>query len=222
MKLLAVLVCVAGLAFASGTLSGEAGGFGGGATAPQTDDELDTYAYNQSEQMSSIGASFGSYATIDDFTYGPTDVSIETFTCWGVTTASTPTELELYVVADNNGVPEGDPVQQPSVSLTCDDTGFTYGSYTVWLAVMDFTGSPVAVTTPVWLGSHRAGGSSDTWYPVGGTTITGSEGYRIESAGGSWVPFSSTSIGEGDLFKTIDGTASFLSRNTWAGIKSNF
>ena len=218
MKLFAVLLCVAGLAFASGTFSGAPGGTGGGSFVPETDDQLDSYAYSAAEQMSTIGASFGDYAAIDDFT-PPYDAGylINTYTGWAVTTGSTPTTLELLVVADASGLPSGAPISQVGYPTTCGNTGFTYGGYPIWLA--EITVGGLNVDSPVWLGHHRAG--ADTWYPVGGLTVTGSEGYRTTAAGWAWAPFSAE-LEPGDLFKVIDGTPVSLSRTTWAGIKNLF
>jgi hypothetical protein len=84
---------------------------------------------------------------------------------------------------------------------------------------MDLSGSPVAVSSPVWLGPHRA--APDSWYPVGGLTITGSEGYRTIAAGWAWQPFSAA-LEPGDLFKIITYNPTSLERITWAGIKNMF
>mgnify|MGYP001179296563 CR=1 FL=1 len=212
MKLFVVLLAVAGLAFASGTISGRPGGECG-FVIPETDDIIDSYAFNQAEQMGTIGASFDDYATIDDFDYATT---LNSYTCWAVTTGSTPTALELLVVEDASGVPSGAPTSQTSYSVTPVNSGYTYGSYPIWIAEIVTTDNPTVDN--VWLGSHRADGVS--WYPVGGLTVTGSEGYRTQAAGWSWEPFSG-SLEAGDLFKIVDGTSS-LSRSTWAGIKNMF
>ncbi len=218
MKLVFVLLAVAALAFASSTISGEAGGVAN-YTLPSTDDVLDTYAYNAAEQMSTIGASFDDYATVDD--YNGADGTVDTYTCWGVTTGAVPTALEIMVVADDAGVPSASgPTSQTSYPATCSDTGMTYGSYAIWLAVVDMSSDPLMVAAPLWIGSHR----NDTvaWYPIGGTTVTGSEAYRTEAAGWSWAPFSASLVA-GDLFKVIEGTSgSSLNRSTWAGIKNMF
>lgn len=217
MKLFVVLLAVAGLAFASGTISGRPGGSGGGFVVPETDDLLDSYAYNQAEQMGTIGASFDDYAAIDDFD-PPTvdaDATLTGYTCWGVTTGATPTALELLVVADASGVPDGAPISQNSYTASCGSSGYTYGGYTIWVAVIPATD---VVALPCWLGSHRNDGVS--WYPVGGLTVTGSEGYRTQAAGWAWEPFSG-SLEAGDLFKVVDGSVS-LERSTWAGIKNLF
>ena len=217
MKFFAILLAVAGMAFASGTLTGSAGGTGGGFTRPGTDDILDSYAYNQAEQMGTIGASFTDYAIIDDY-YGG-NANMDSYTCWGVTTASVPTDLELMIVADASGVPSGAPISQDSYSVTTVNSGYTYGSYPIWIATFDFTSSPVYIDSPTWLGSHRNDGSS--WYPIAGLTVTNSEGYRTLGAGWAWEPFSN-SLEAGDLFKIIEGEPTSLSRDTWAGIKNMF
>lgn len=100
MKLVFVLLALAALAFASGTITGQAGGVADYAP-PATDSTLDSYAYNAAEQMSTIGASFDDYAAVDD--YNGISSSIDTYTAWGVTTASAPTALEIMVVADDSG-----------------------------------------------------------------------------------------------------------------------
>lgn len=212
-----------GNALASGTISGHPGGAGGGFLFPEADNYYDSYAYNQSEQMSTIGASFDDFAAIDDLSYGvDADLTLGGYTCWGVTTGSAPTALELLVVADNGGVPDGAPISQDSYPVTCIDSGYTLAGYTIWVAVMDLTGTYPWVETPVWLGSHRAYGVS--WYPVGGTTVTGSEGYRTLAAGWAWEPFSNE-LEAGDLFKVIADFCWWppaMARTSWADIKSSF
>lgn len=221
MKLFIVLLAVAGLAFASGSLSGRPGGSGGGFVVPETDDQLDSYAYNEAEQLSSIGASFGDYMAVDDFTYGvDADGTVDGYICWGVTTVSAPTELDLLVVADASGMPDGAPVSQTTYTVTCGDTGYTYGGYTIWVATYDLTPNP-SLSTPVWLGSYR--GDGNNWYPVAGTTVSGSEAYRTIVAGTDWLAYSSQDpFTAADLFKVITGTYDSLSRTTWAGIKNMF
>lgn len=217
-----LIFLVIGNASASGSISGHPGGAGGGFVFPETDYYYDSYAYNQSEQMSTIGASFDDYAAIDDFTWGVDGtVYLGGYTCWGVTTGSAPTSLELLVVGDASGTPDGAPISQDSYPVTCVNSGYTFGGYIIWVAVMDLSSNP-EVATPVWLGSHRADGVS--WYPLGGTTVTGSEGYRTLAAGWSWEPFS-VSLEAGDLFKVIADYCWWppaIARTTWAGVKSSF
>ena len=218
MKLVIVLLALAALAFASGTITGQAGGVADYAP-PATDSTLDSYAYNAAEQMSTIGASFDDYAAVDD--YNGISSSIDTYTAWGVTTASAPTALEIMVVADDSGVPSASgPTSQTSYTATLTDTGMIYGGYPIWIVFIELCAAPISVTAPVWIGLHRADGSD--WYPIGGTTVTGSEAYRTLDAGWSWEPFS-YSLVEGDLFKIIVGPPySSLNRSTWAGVKSAF
>lgn len=219
MKLFAVLLAIVGLALASGTISGRPGGTGGGYWLPQTDYIYDTYAYNQGEQMSTVGASFGDYAVIDDFPWSTNPIF--TYTCWGVTTGSAPTSLNLLIVEDNGGVPTGAPLSSNSYSVTTGDTGYTFGGYIIWVAELDLSDHPSFNNS--WIGSHRSNGIN--WYPLGGTTVTGAEGHRTLAAGWSWVAFSDPSSGlePGDLFKVIDGAPPpSLERNTWASIKNLF
>lgn len=220
MRFLLVLLAVAAMSFASGTISGHAGGSGGGFVYVETDDVLDTYAYSAAEQMSTIGASFDDYAAIDDFNYAvDTDIALTSYVCWGVTTGAAPTAMELLYVADVSGVPSGAPISQVSYPIVCTNSGFLYGSYTIWVGEIDLSANP-EVSTPCWLGSHR--NDSVNWYPIGGTTVTGSEGYRTLAAGWEWAPFSGSLVA-GDLFKVINGTVvSSLERTTWAGIKNIF
>ncbi len=219
MKFLVVLLAVAALGFASDTLTGHSGGVG--YALPETDDTLDTYAYNDGEVFSSIPASFTDYAVVDDYTAAvDADAILETYTCWAVTTASAPTALELLVVEDASGAPSGAPVSQVSYTTAAASSGFTFGSYDVLIAVMDLTSDEpvIPIGTTMWLGSHRNDGSN--WYPACGTTVTGSEAYRTVAAGWAWQTISA-SLQSGDLFKVIDGTVS-LNRTTWAGIKNMF
>lgn len=220
MKLIAVLLAITGFAFASVTFSGHGGGPGGGAVYPETDDLLDSYAYSQAEQMSTVASSFGETAAIDDFTYaGDADVTITGYVVWGVTTTSVPSALNLLVVEDDGGLPTGAPTFT-SYPINTGNTGYTYGGYTIWMVEFDLSDNP-EVVIPVWLGHHREG--ADSWYPLGGTTVTGSEGYRTTEAGWNWIPFSGgpEPLPSGDLFKVIEGTVS-LQRNTWASIKNMF
>ena len=215
MKLFVILLAISAMAFASGTLRGGPGGVAN-YTLPATDAEMDSYAYSAGEQMDNIGASFTDYATIDDYN-GP-DGELLTYTMWGVTTQTAPTALEIMVVADASGAPSGAPTSQDSYSATVSDTGMTYGSYAIWLAIVDCSATPIPLAAPLWVSTHRNDGS--TWYPIGGTTVTGTEGYRTLAAGWAWEPFSNSLVA-GDLFKVLDGNVS-LERNTWAGIKNMF
>ncbi len=218
MKVLLVLLSVVAISFASGTLSGTPSGTAT-YTLPGTDDQLDSYTYNAAEQMNNIGASFDDYAVCDD--YNGMHAYLETYTMWGVTTGTAPTALEVMIIPDDSGVPSASgPSSQVSYPATVTDTGMMYGSYTIWLAVIDLSAAPVVIDTPVWIGPHRADGGN--WYPIGGTAVTGSEGYRTVAAGWTWTPFSDTLVA-GDLFKILEGTPySALERNTWAGIKNMF
>lgn len=217
MRLLLVLFAVVAISFASGTLRGAPGGEAS-YTLPETDDLLDSYAYVAAEQMSTIGASFGDYAACDDYN-GP-HAYLETYTTWGVTTGAVPTELEVLIVPDDAGAPSASgPSSQVAYPTTFGDTGFTYGSYPIWIAVIDLSAAPVEIDA-TWIGPHRNDGVS--WYPIGGTTVTGSEAYRTLVAGWAWEPFSQSLVA-GDLFKVLDGELyNALDRNTWAGIKSMF
>ncbi len=217
MRFFLVLFALAALAFASDTISGQPGGTAN-YTLPGTDDIYDSYAYNAGEQMDNIGASFGDYAVVDD--YNGSTIDMTSYTMWGVTTVSAPSALEIMVVPDDSGVPSAaGPSSQDSYPATSSDTGMTYGSYAIWISVVDASATPVALAAPVWLGTHRAG--ADNWYPIGGTTVTGTQGYRTVEAGWAWAPFSESLVA-GDLFKVLEGNLVALERNTWAGIKNMF
>jgi len=221
MKLFVVLLVVASMAFASATFSGEVRG-SGGLDLPEVDFVIDSYPYDSGDQMSEIGASFGDYAVCDDCTYETvdTDLDITLYYTYGVTTSgSAPTEMTLLVVEDDAGVPAGEPLSQDAYGVSCANTGFTYGGYTIWAASMDLSSSPVGISTPVWLGPQRTDGNN--WYPIGKLTIDGSEGYRTLAAGWAWEPFSQSLV-EGDLFKIIEGELAALESNTWGGIKALF
>ncbi|MCK5840852.1 MAG: hypothetical protein KAH31_01690 [Candidatus Sabulitectum sp.] len=218
MRIFLVLFAVVAISFASGTLRGAPGGEAG-YTLPGTDDELDSYAYAAAEQMSTIGASFTDYAVCDD--YNGIHAYLETYTTWGVTTGAVPTALEVLIIPDASGAPStSGPSSQVSYPATLTDTGMTYGSYAIWLAVIDLSATPVEIDAPVWIGPHR--NDSVSWYPIGGTTVTGSEAYRTLAAGWAWEPFSNSLVA-GDLFKVLEGIPfTALERNTWAGIKNMF
>ena len=218
MRFLVVLLVVVAMSFASSTITGHSSGLG---TIPAaTDDVFDSYAYDLATVLSSIPASFTDYAICDDFMYSASAVSVDTYTHWAVTTASNPSEIELLVVADASG-PDGTPVSMVSYPATVANSGFAFGSYTVWQAVLDLSADPIAVAagTTVWFGPHRNDG--DNWYPGAGTTVTGSEAYRTLAAGYAWEPFS-TSLESADIFKIVEGTMTSLERDTWAGIKNMF
>jgi hypothetical protein len=220
MKLFVVLLAIAGMAFASSTFSGEVRG-SGGLDLPEVDMVIDTYPYDEGDQMSTIGASFGDYAVCDDCTYGTeADLDLTLYLTYGVTTSgSAPSELALLVVADAGGEPDGEPISQDTYSVTNSNTGYTYGGYTIWQTEMEWTVGEVTISTPVWLGPQRQDGSN--WYPIGGLTVSGSEGYRTLEAGWAWEPWSN-SLEEGDLFKIIEGEPAALESNTWGGIKTLF
>ncbi len=184
---------------------------------PATDYIYDTYAYQHSQITSTVGASFGDYAVVDDFTFSG---SVYGYTCWGVTTAGPPFELELMLVPDGGGAPQGGPASTRVYAAGIADSGFSFAGYTVWIAELNLSPSPLIEAGTWWLGSKRTDGSN--WYPMAGTTVSGSEAHRTLSAGWSWQPYSQ-SIEEGDLFKIIESTPpSSLERQTWAGIKLSF
>jgi len=219
MRLFVIILAVVGMAFASGTISGEPGGVGH--ALPETDDVLDTYAYDTGTSFSTIPAASSDYAVCDDYTAsGSGDSIIDTYTTWAVTTAANPTALELLYIADNSG-PDGAPVSQTSYPAAVSNSGHMFGSYIVWIAVMDLSSDPAVVLNgeTVWLGAHRNDGSN--WFAGCGTTVAGSEGYRTLAAGWDWAPFSGSLV-TGDLFKIIEGIDTSLSRSTWAGIKNMF
>ncbi len=219
MRYFVLLSVFVAMSFAStSALRGESGGIPN-YTLPGTDDTLDTYAYNATEQMSTIGGSSSATAAVDD--YNGINGTIETYTMWGVTTASPPTDLEMMIVPDDSGVPSSaGPSSQDSYPVSCSDTGMTYGGYTIWLVVVDCSASPISVSAPLWLGTHRNDGNN--WFPVSGTTVTGIEAYRTVAAGWAWEPYSNE-FEAGDLFKIIEGEPeNSLNRNTWAGIKNMF
>ncbi len=219
MKLFVVLLAVVGMAFASSTFSGEVRG-SGGLDLPEVDFVIDTYPYDPDDQMSTIGASFDDYAAIDDCTYEvDADLWLTLYLTYGVTTSgSAPTDLTLLVVEDDGGVPTGAPLSEDSYSVISGNTGYTYGGYTIWQVEMNWVEGEVGISTPVWLGPQRQG---NNWYPVGGLTVSGSEGYRTVEAGWDWQPFSQE-LEEGDLFKIIEGELQALESNTWGGIKALF
>ena len=214
MKVFLILFVLTGITLASGTLRGEPGGVG--YALPATDAVIDSYAYNTDDMFTSIPASFGDYAVVDDFGY--TEAYVRSYTCWAVTTASPPTELELLVVPDDSG-PDGAPIFQTSYPCVTWDTGFTFYSYPVWITHLDMSMDPLITYDTVWLGTHRNDGGS--WYPACGTTVSGIEGHRTTSAGWDWAPLSS-SLQTGDLFKIVSDQTVALERTTWAGIKSGF
>ncbi|MCK5786214.1 MAG: hypothetical protein KAH54_06620 [Candidatus Sabulitectum sp.] len=214
MKVVLILIVLTGFASASGTLRGESGGVG--YALPATDAVFDSYAYNADDVFTSIPASHGDYAVVDDFGY--TGVYIRSYTCWAVTTAVPPTELELLVVPDDSG-PDGAPILQTSYPCIAWDSGFTFYNYTVWRTNLDMSMDPLTTYDTVWLGTHRNDGS--TWYPLCGTTVSGIEGHRTTSSGWGWAPLSS-SLQTGDLFKIVRDQFVALERTTWAGIKSGF
>ena len=186
---------------------------------PVIDDMLDSYVFNANEVLLSTGGSYGNLATVDDFTCNNDGNAIlNSYTCWGVTTGAVPTTLELLYVEDSGGSPTGAPVSQETYNVTCTNSGYTSSGYIVWMAELDLSSNPV-VATPCWLGTHRSEGTD--WFPMAGTTVSGSEAHLlIEGGGWDWQTFS-VSLETGDLFKIVGGTVA-LRRNTWAGIKNMF
>lgn len=218
MRYFVVLCSFVTISFAYTALCGEPHGIPN-YTLPGTDDILDTYAYNITEQMGVIAGSYGIIAAVDD--YNGVNANIHTYTMWAVTTVAPPTTIQMLVVPDDSGVPSAaGPSSQNSYPVSCTDTGITYSGYPIWLSVVDCSAAPIPVSTPIWLGTFR-NGSSD-WYPVSGTTVTGIEAYRTVTSGWVWEPFSNE-FEAGDLFKIIEGEPeSSLSRSTWAEIKLMF
>lgn len=216
---LALILCTSIYAYQTGAVSGASGNSCHPQMVLETDDLLDSYMYNQSEQMSTVGASYGEYATVDDFvlTGGSTTTFSSGYTCWGVTTSSTPTTLSFLIVEDSSGHPVGAPVSQESFPAECIDSGYSFAGYTIWCAHIELP-AWLPIPDPSWIGSHRNDGMD--WYPLEGTTIKNSEGYRTIGSW-SWEPFS-TSLVPGDLFKIFYGTSSSLDRCTWGEIKGSF
>ena len=129
--------------------------------------------------------------------------------------------MELLIIEDSNG-PDGPPISQDSYNCTIIDSGFSFASYIIWVAILEVETLYLPSNETVWLGSHRNDG--DNWYPACGTAVSGSEAYRTLAAGWSFEPLSS-SMEYGDLFKIISDTPPqgvSLERNTWAGIKTAF
>ena len=221
MNFLVAVLVVTTVSFASNTLHGGSCGLANYAL-PETDYNHDSYAYDANEVFTTtIPASFGDYVVVDDFRRIYSE-PIYYYTCWGVTTASVPYQLELILFEDSNG-PDGPPISQNLYNCTIISSGFSYASYPVWVAIIHIPyGLDLAYNETVWLGSHRNDGNN--WYPACGTTVSGSEAYRTLAAGWYFEPLSNT-LQYGDLFKIISdsppsGVA--LERNTWAGIKTAF
>lgn len=208
-----ILAVVAGLAFGSADLSGVSTGIG--TQFPETDDYIDSYAYDATV-CSSIPASFGDYRVVDDFTPVVDGADIVKFIYWGLSTATTPTSLNLMWFADASGTP-GTEVSQTPYSITTGASGFEYAGYTVWTTEMVVNITGVEGTN--WFGFHRP--TADTWYVGIGPIVTGYEAHRTLAAGYAWQPMSS-SIEAADLFKIIEGTVTALDRSTWGGIKVLF
>lgn len=213
-----VLLLAVQFSMAAGTLTGDPGGCGsGGLVFPASDYIMDSYAYNPSQVMETWPASFDDYAAVDDYCYY--NLCMESYTCWGVTTGSPPSSLEMLFVSDEGGSPEGAPILQESFAVECDDTGYTFAGYPIWQVYMQFD-TPLYMINPIWLGTHRADGVN--WYPACGTEIEWNEAHRTVAAGWAWEPFSA-SIGPGDIFKIIETpNPPAVTRNTWAGIKTTF
>ena len=218
MRLFTLALVLTAVAFATGTLSGEVTG-SASYTLPETDDLLDSYVFNEDELFSTIPAAFDDYVVVDDYTASSGESVIGYYRCWGLTTSSNPTELELFAVEDASG-PSGAPFSMTSYPCVIINSGFIFAGYTVWMAEMDLSSYPILVFggTTIWLGSHRNDGN--TWYSACGTTVTGMNAHRTLAAGWAWHDIAD-SIEAGDLFKTLEDYVS-LERTTWAGVKSSF
>lgn len=212
-----VLLLAVQFSMAAGTLTGDPGGcWAGGFTFPANTVIIDSYIYNPSQAMETLPASFDDYTAVDDYSC---DFVLLSYTCWGVTTGSAPSSLEMLHVPDGGGFPVGAPTSHESYMFECDDTGYTFAGYPIWQVYMFFNSGPY-FTYPGWLGTHRSDGIN--WYVACGTEITGNEAYRTLAAGWAWQPFSA-SIGPGDIFKIIeDPSFPAVTGNTWAGIKTTF
>jgi hypothetical protein len=213
MKYLSLLLVVSAFAVAQPEISGE---FGGQGYFPGTDDILDTYTYGSSV-LGTIPASFGDYRTVDEFV-ATQNANLTKFTYWGLSTTTNPSSLNLMCFANNAGVPSSTPTFETSYPVTVVNSGFTFGSYTVYYAQMTVSLSIVAGTQ--WWGFQRPG--ADTWYVGVGSVVEGYEAYRTLGAGYSWQPCSG-SIGACDMFKIIEGAyLAALDRSTWGEIKHQF
>jgi len=211
MKFLVLVFVIAGVAFASSSLSGTSAG--SGIWFPETDDVLDTYAYGD-DVCGTIPASFGDYRVVDDFQTAK-GATISSFTYWGLSTGAIPTSLNLMQFADDSGAP-GTEVFQTDYSIVSTNSGFTYAGYVVYKCDMAVS-LPLATGT-YWFGFHRPGATN--WYVGIGPTVTGYEAYRTLAAGYVWEAIS-VSIEAADLFKIVEG-ATALERTTWGSIKNLF
>ncbi|MCK5840854.1 MAG: hypothetical protein KAH31_01700 [Candidatus Sabulitectum sp.] len=216
MRLVTLLLALTAIAFASSTLSGEVSG-SATYTLPETDDIHDSYAFTEDECLETCPGSFSDYAVCDDLSLGGSTV-IYGYTHWGVTTGACPVSLELLVMLDSSGTPAGAPVSQETYPCDFTNTGFTFASYPIYMIEMDLGDLYIAAST--WIGARR--NDSNSWYPMCGSTVSGSEAYRTTAAGWDWEPLSKT-MESGDIFRIIEGfPIPSVGRTTWAGIKSGF
>ena len=216
MRLLTLLLALTPIASCSSTLSGEVSG-SATYTLPETDDIHDSYVFTEDECLENCPASFSDYATCDDFSLGGSTV-IYGYTHWGVTTGAYPFSLEFLVIDDYMGAPTGAPVSQESYQCDITNTGFTFGSYPIIMIEMDLENLYIDAST--WIGARR--NDTSAWYPICGSTVSGSEAYRTTAEGWDWQPLSET-IAPGDIFRIVEGyPVPAICRKTWAGIKTAF
>ena len=97
MKYAIAAFLVTGLAAASGTLTGYAGGSYTGLVFPASDNLLDSYAYDPSQILTTWPASYNDNAVVDDIPPIPfPSIDITAYSCWSVTTGSVPASSLSY------------------------------------------------------------------------------------------------------------------------------
>jgi len=226
MKLFLVLfVCVAA-SFASSTLTGPIGGEYN-LNLPSTDDVVDTNAYESATMYTTAYGSSGDYYVAEDFTpsgnFYITDVS-----WWTITTAATPAPSGVEVIFYTDAAPGPGSVLWSGVPIALNhiDTGVTFAGYVVWLTTATLPDTDYFTAnsgTTYWVCMHRTDGSN--FFIVLDTVVRGTECYRVDVTGGSYVPGSTTGsplYDPADVFQIIEGTTTALDRSTWADIKTIF
>lgn len=226
MKLFFVVLFVAAAAsFASSTLTGEIAGRCI-LEVPETDDYVDSNPFSEPDMYSTAFAGFGDYYHAEDFTPSA-KYDITHVWWWTITTAGVPApgDLEVLFYDDN---PAGGPGTElwsgVPTAVELGNTGVTFAGYTIWetrvtLPDTDYFLAEQDVT--YWVSIHRPG--ADTFYVILDATVEGNECYRIITAGGPWVPGSTTGYPATDTFQIIEGDPYVsLDRGTWGSIKAVF
>ncbi len=190
---------------------------------PGTDFVFDSNMYDPDHVYGTAYANFSDYWIADDFTPS-LNGQIEQLTFWTITTTTNPAGLEVTFFGDGYPGPGTILWQHLASDIIWKDSGVTFAGYTIYVCVIELPNLDymnVWTGTTYWITAHREDGSN--LYAILDDEVNGNETYRIITAGGEWVPGSSTGYDPVDMFRMVRGTIyGALDRTTWGMVKTLF